>query len=222
MPRKNIRPFLGTPMLEHVIATAVQSGLFDEVHVSTEDSEILELAASAGVRPRFRRPKHLGNNEVSIREVVLDVVQSFVRDDLVFEEVAVLSATAALATPELLQRSYSHFQLNRLVPTLAVIRQSTPVPKSLELIGETLRPFDQSGTEKHSQDVDPTFADANIVTWFSLDYCLGSRFLQDRVWRPFEVVPWRGVDIDTEEDWKLAEILAAGIASLESEGFLIE
>lgn len=209
-------------MIQHVIAIAQQSELFDEVHVSTEDSQILEVAASSGVKPRFRRPDHLGNNEVSIREVVLHVVRSFLREDLVFEEFAVLSATAALATPELLQRSYSHFQLNRLVPTLAVIRQSTPVPKSLELIGETLRPFDQSGTEKHSQDVDPTFADANIVTWFSLDYCLGSRFLQDRVWRPFEVVPWRGVDIDTEEDWKLAEILAAGIASLESEGFLIE
>ena len=65
IPRKNIRPFLGKPILLYSIEAAFQAGIFDEVMVSTDDPEIAELAKGAGASVPFLRSAQTANDYAS-------------------------------------------------------------------------------------------------------------------------------------------------------------
>lgn len=73
VPRKNIKPFMGRPMMAYPIGAAVESGQFSRVYVSTEDAEIAQLAAELGARV-IERPPHLARDEVGTQEVMAHAV----------------------------------------------------------------------------------------------------------------------------------------------------
>src|ERR1041384_7656100 len=70
IPRKNIRPFAGVPMLVRAIRTAQASGLFERVIVSTDDDEIAALAREAGAEVPFRRPAELADDHAPTVPVI--------------------------------------------------------------------------------------------------------------------------------------------------------
>ena len=74
IPRKNIRPFCGQPIIARSIAAALESGLFDGVVVSTDDDEIAEVATAAGASVPFRRSTALADDHTPTNPVVADAV----------------------------------------------------------------------------------------------------------------------------------------------------
>ena len=74
IPRKNIRPFHGVPLIVRPIETALASGLFRDVIVSTDDDEIATVAEQAGASVPFRRAASLSDDVTPLQPVVADAV----------------------------------------------------------------------------------------------------------------------------------------------------
>jgi N-acylneuraminate cytidylyltransferase len=77
IPRKNIKHFMGKPMLAYAIEAALSSGLFDEVMVSTDDNEIADIASTFGAKVPFLRSETTANDFATTRDVLLEVIDEY-------------------------------------------------------------------------------------------------------------------------------------------------
>ncbi|MBV5261976.1 pseudaminic acid cytidylyltransferase [Synechococcus moorigangaii CMS01] len=102
LPRKNILPIDGVPMLVYPIRTAQQSGLFDEIYVSTEDIEIAKVSQEAGAKVIYR-PRVLAEDHSTVVQVCLHTLKTYPE----IERICCIYATAILLTPQTLKQSYS-------------------------------------------------------------------------------------------------------------------
>ena len=106
IPRKNIRPFCGKPIIAYSIEAAQASGLFDEIIVSTDDAEIAEVARQFGATAPFVRPKEISDDHTGTAAVVKHAVGWFIErgDDLT--HVCCIYATAPLIQARFLREAY--------------------------------------------------------------------------------------------------------------------
>jgi len=210
IPRKNIRPFAGQPALTHILRAAEATGLFDVIHVSTDDQEIAEVAAEAGHRPDFRRNAAIADDFTPIRTVMGWTLREFGKRGQYFETAALLYATAVFVEPEDIARAVADFEARHTHPVLAVSEVGTPIEKLFVNEDGLLHTVDKSRFGARTQDLTPAYQDAGAFGVFSAASLLaednGGAPLH---FRPFILDRWKAIDIDTEEDWALAERLHA-------------
>jgi pseudaminic acid cytidylyltransferase len=199
VPRKNIHPIAGRPMIAHVIAAAQASGLFQSVIVSSDDAEILSVSAEAGAET-YLRPEHLADDMTHVGPVVDDVVQSL---NLQADSVCLLFATALLLQPRHLTGAFTLLCQPEVRSVLAITEFDAPIQRAYEMhedgsIQMTLPEFFQW----RSQDLPKRFRDAGMFSWTN-NHGSGDR-------RYGYLIPkTESVDIDTPEDLLLAEALFA-------------
>ncbi|QNL18356.1 acylneuraminate cytidylyltransferase family protein [Hyphobacterium sp. CCMP332] len=210
IPRKNIRPFAGQPALTHILKAAEATGLFDIIHVSTDDPEIAEVAAEAGHRPDFRREAVIADDFTPIRTVMSWTLREYEKRGQHFETAALLYATAFFVEPQDLARAIADYEAHRTHPVLAVAGIGTPFEKLFIETGGILRTADEARFGSRTQDLTPAYRDAGAFGIFSAPTLLaeddGSAPLH---FRPFILDRLKAIDIDTEEDWAFAERLHA-------------
>ncbi|MTB53184.1 pseudaminic acid cytidylyltransferase [Lewinella sp. W8] len=204
IPRKNIRLFLGKPIIAYSIEAAITSNLFDEVMVSTDDEEIAQIAKGFGAEVPFMRSKKNAGDFSTTLEVIEEVLDDYVHD---FSEVCCIYATAPFVTSSLLRLAYTEFSNKGYDSCFPVIPYGTPIQRALKRSaeGET-EMLDPSKMNARSQDLEPAYFDAGMFYWLRPEKVLP----QKRMWTDHSgsivLSPLQGQDIDTEEDWKLAEL----------------
>ena len=125
IPRKNIVDFCGKPLMVHALETAKASGLFDEIHVSTEDNEIAAVAAAHGFAPAFPRRRMLADDVTGLFPVLAWVLEEYARRGRTFDDVCLVMPTAPLIEPADLAAGYEVYQNGRRkLPVLAAARIS--------------------------------------------------------------------------------------------------
>ena len=77
IPKKNIKEFCGKPIISYSIKQAIESNIFDEVMVSTDDEEIAEIAKKYGASVPFMRSKKNANDYATTEDVIIEVVQEY-------------------------------------------------------------------------------------------------------------------------------------------------
>ena len=207
IPRKNIRPFAGIPMLAHAIRTARAAGLFDHIIVSTDDDEITQVAQEAGAEVPFRRPAaladdHAGTGEVTTHALRWCLDQGWKIDAAccIYATVPLLQATYLLQAFEKMREAGKHF-------CFPVATFPAPIQRALKLTPQGVEMFAPEFAETRSQDLIPAYHDAGQFYWGTVEAWLEQRevFSHDSV---AIVMPRHLVqDIDTEEDWQFAETL---------------
>lgn len=211
IPRKNVRDFLGRPCMAWPLAAAAASGLFDEIHVSTEDDEIAAVAADLGHAPAFRRPEALAGDATGLMEVLTWVLAEYARRGRDFDGVALVTATAVLLEPKDLvaaHRLYAAHGGRR--PVLAVAPYPAPVEWAFRM-GEAgdLRPLSAEAMTRPSQSLEVGWYDTGTLIFFPAE----------RVRRPdaaladfvgYALPKHKAVDLDDWEDWELALRLKRG------------
>jgi len=211
IPRKNIRPFGGRPMIAWSIDAALQSGCFDRVIVSTDDDEIAEVARAAGASVPFLRPAALSDDHTGTIPVVAHAVQWLTDHADAGEaptEVCCLYATAPFVQPADLQRRLDLLQSSGAQYPFSVTSYAFPIQRAIRLdAGGRVAMFDPAQFNTRSQDLEEAFHDAGQFYWG-----LASAWLQGlRIFSPDAVavhLPRNRVqDIDTPEDWTRAEWL---------------
>ena len=208
IPRKNIRSFQGKPMISWSISTALAANCFDRVIVSTDDSEIADVARSEGADVPFMRPSQLADDQASTQSVVLHALDWLNENGQNCDAICCLYATAPFVLSEDLFAAYQRLLAAR-PGTVVFAATSFPFP-----IQRAVR-LDQSGysTMFHpeyfttrSQDLEEAYHDAGQFYWATPVTWREKQNLFDGA-LPLILPRWRVQDIDTEEDWRRAELL---------------
>ncbi|MEM6298313.1 MAG: pseudaminic acid cytidylyltransferase [Bacteroidota bacterium] len=207
IPRKNIKAFLGKPILAYSIEAALESELFDTVMVSTDDPEIAEVGKKYGASVPFLRSAENANDTAGTAEALLEVIERYAEQGETFVEGCCLYATAPFITPEKLRFAYQKMQEDSFDSVFTATRFPSPIQRALrqtdagkiEMIWPENRP-------KRSQDLEPTYHDAGQFYWFKSEALQREKRLFMSNSGMLEVPTTEVQDIDEPEDWTLAEL----------------
>lgn len=206
IPRKNIKPFLGKPILEYSIQAALQADMFHEVMVSTDDEEIAEVARKAGAKVPFMRSEKTANDFATTADVIEEVLDSYERIGMQFGKVCCIYPTAPFVTPYAIKTAMMLLEQEKADACIPVVRFSFPPQRCVTIKEGRLTPKWPEYMGMRSQDLEPLYHDCGQF------YCLNvdSFRKQKAIWME-NVVPFiqeeiNVQDIDTLDDWKIAEM----------------
>lgn len=206
IPNKNIKDFLGAPIIKYSIAAALNSRIFDEVMVSTDHEEIAEIARSFGASVPFLRSEKNSNDFAGTAEVLEEVIHSYIDLGKEFDYLCGIYPTAPFVTPEKLKSGMDLLIATGADCVLPVVRFSYPIQRSLKMDGERVLMFWPENYTARSQDLTPAFHDAGQFYCMKTDSLLKQKKLFAEDTRPLIMSDLEVQDIDNEEDWKIAEL----------------
>lgn len=208
IPKKNIKEFSGKPIIYYSINAAIQSKLFDEVVVSTDDNEIAEVALSYGAKVPFLRPKKLSDDYIGTHDVVKHAVNFLIENGQKFKYACCIYATAPLIMSSDLISAFEIMKKEKYLSVFSAAKYSFPIQRSFKL--NKTRGVHMSfpdNFDDRSQDLDETYHDAGQFYWSPKKVWLQDPLKYNEDCFPFILPNWRVQDIDTMEDWKRAEFL---------------
>lgn len=213
IPQKNIRPFCGRPMMSYPLEAARKSGLFDVIHVSTEDAAIRDAAAKLGFAPDFPRPAELADDHVGIVPVLDHVVKAYEQRGRRFAGVCLIYACAPLLQADDLIGAAKLFEAHgRTKLVLGVASYPAPVEWAFRISGEGLLVADDPATHAiRSQDLRHAYYDSGMLAIFPAADVKPGDHPANRPIVPYVLPRSHVVDVDTPEDWELAETLYLGL-----------
>lgn len=208
IPGKNTRLFCGQPILSRSVQTAIKSGLFKSVIVSTDSQEIANVALQAGATVPFLRPESLADDFTGTKDVITHAITSLRDLGFLFRDVCCLYATSPFTTIEDLRYAYKLLgSVSNLTFVFAATSYAFPIQRALALDDEGYAYFlDQASALTRSQDLVNTYHDAGQFYWGSSNAWLTSSNILDKS-KPIFIPRSRAQDIDTPEDWEFAELL---------------
>ena len=203
--RKNVKDFLGKPIIAYSIKTALESNLFSEVMVSTDDEEIAEIAKQYGAKVPFMRSLKNADDHATTMDVLNEVLNFYKKENKVFDYACCIYPTAPLATISHLKEGFEKLKNKNLTSVFPVVAFSYPVWRGLEIDtnGNTKMIWPEN-LNKRSQDLKQVYHDAGQWYWFNPSKITGSLFTEKTasvILKEEEVQ-----DIDTLTDWTLAEM----------------
>lgn len=208
IPRKNIRSFCGKPMIAWSIKAAQDSGVFDQILVSTDDVEIAEVARGHGAEVPFLRPDHLADDQASTQDVITHALDWVSKQGNHCEALCCLYATAPFVQPEDLRLSKKRLEDSR--PGTVIFAATSfpfPIQRAIHLDEQGYSAmFQPECFSTRSQDLVEAFHDAGQFYWATPQTWSEVKNLFEGM-RPLLLPRWRVQDIDTEEDWQSAELL---------------
>ena len=205
IPKKNIKPFCGKPLIAYSIETALQSGLFEKVIVSTESEEIAKVARAYGAEVQMR-PEELADDYTGAGEVVEYVVKSLEERGDVYDYVCTIYATAPFLQAEFLKKGYETLKKSDACASFGATSFAYPIQRAFKLKEGRCEMFWPENFHKRSQDLQEAYHDAGQFYWqrrgcASEDIFFGKSTIP--VILPRHLVQ----DIDTPEDFVRAELM---------------
>ncbi len=205
IPGKNIRIFCGKPILLYSIHTAIESGLFDCVMVSTDDRGIASLATAHGAEVPFLRSARASDDYATTEDVLEEVLRQYQKMGRFYDYGCCIYPTAPFISDGKLKEAYQILESSKDCHVVfPVVRFSFPPQRGLRLKDGWLYPVQAEDYLKRSQDLEPVYHDSGQFYFFRIEAFLQTHSLTDCV-RPIIVDEMQVQDIDTENDWKLAE-----------------
>ncbi len=206
IPRKNIKDFLGKPIITYSIEAALESKLFDEVMVSTDDEEIAEIAKSYGAIIPFMRGKRNSNDFATTVDVIVEVLQEYRKQGKTFEYGCCIYPTAPFVNKLLLENALNKFVSENLDSVFPVLPFSFPIQRAVRLVKENkIEMFHSEHLLSRSQDLEKAYHDAGQFYWFKTEII----FKKEKLWTDNSggiiISELEAHDIDNMEDWKIAE-----------------
>jgi len=210
IPRKNIRLFHGQPMLAYAIRAAQASCLFDDIVVSSDDAEILELARTHGAEP-LARPANLADDHTGTAPVVAHAITVWRQGGLDPDPVCCIYPGVPLLQPQDLVRGLALLEGCGEDYAFPVLAFPSAIQRALRLgpDGRTA-PLHPEYEATRTQDLEPAFHDAGQFYWGRAEAWLAGRRIHSHGCG-LPIPAWRAVDIDTPEDWQRAELIYAAL-----------
>ena len=205
IPRKNIKDFLGKPIIAYSIEAALQCGLFDEVMVSTDDEEIAAIARQYGATVPFMRSKEQSNDYATTADVLLEVINCYEELGQNFDILCCLYATAPFVNANKLMNCFSLLEDN-IDSAFTVVPYSYPIQRSLIQRDKRIEMAYPEYKNSRSQDLDIHYHDAGQFYFSTVENVRKNKSLWGNNTAPYILSELEVQDLDTPTDWKLAEI----------------
>jgi pseudaminic acid cytidylyltransferase len=206
IPRKNIKEFLGKPIIAYSIHAALDSGLFDEVMVSTDDLEIAEIAKNFGAKVPFMRSVNNSDDFATTFDVIEEVIKSYESQGNKFENICCIYSCAPFVTKHKLNEAYSKLKTDNFDTVFPVIQYSFPIQRAIGLFNGKIEMFDKKHKNTRTQDLPKSFHDSGQFYWMNTKAILNKKCLITDNTGIIIISELESQDIDTELDWKLAEL----------------
>lgn len=206
IPRKNIKSFCGRPILVYSIEAAKQSGLFDEIMVSTDDEEIAEIAKQFGACVPFLRSAEMSNDYAVTEDVLLEVLNIYHKSGYHFSNVCCLYPTAPFVTAEKLRQAYEHWIKSGADGLIPVVPFSYPPLRGLTVQNNRVSMKWPEYTFARSQDMETFYHDCGQFYFIRTDTLMCEKNLICKNLLPMTVPELEVQDIDNKTDWELAEL----------------
>lgn len=206
IPRKNIRDFLGFPIIKYSIDAAIKSGIFDEIMVSTEDREIAVIAEEFGAKIPFYRSSETAGGKATLVEMLLEVIKEYEKIGKHFDYACVILSTAPFVTADVLKASCDILIKSKADGVVPVVQFGYPIQRAFQIEDDRLSMVWPENILKFSQELKPTYHDSGQFYWLDVKKFKEQKKFFPNDARPYILPETRVQDIDTEEDWKLAEM----------------
>lgn len=201
IPRKNIKEFMGKPMIAYAIEASLKSCIFDEVMVSTDDFEIAEISKKHGATVPFMRSELTSNDFATTKDVLLEVLDEYQKLGKDIDELCCIYPCVPFLTSDILKDAYASFEkssADRLVP---VVKYSFPIQRAFKVNEKGYLEYrEPENATKRSQDLEVMYHDVGMFYFYKLPM-----FDSDKI-AMYEMDEKNIQDIDTMEDWNMAEL----------------
>lgn len=205
IPQKNIKNFNGKPIIAYSIEAALNSNCFSHVIVSTDDSEIAKVAKQYGADVPFIRPEELSNDYVGTIPVIKHTIE-WMDNHHHIDNVCCLYATAPFIQSKILSKAYQQLIDSKKDYCFSVTSYAFPIQRALKIEqGNKVNMFYPEYFDKRSQDLEDAYHDAGQFYWGKAQAFKDELTLFSEVSSPFVLPRYLVQDIDTMEDWIMAE-----------------
>lgn len=207
IPRKNIKDFLGMPIIAYSVKAALESGIFDEVMVSTDDEEIAEVAKKFGANVPFLRSEETANDYATTADVINEVLDTYKENGHEFDVVCCLYATAPFVTAERLKEASAILKEGSFDSAFTCTPFSYPVLRGLIIndAGRIAMKWPEY-KKSRSQDLPQFYHDAGQFYFATVESFQKTNGFWGVNTAPIIVSELEVQDLDTLTDWALAEM----------------
>lgn len=206
IPGKNIKPFCGKPILAYSIEAALRAGCFDRVMVSTDSGEIGEIAREYGAEVPFMRSERTADDFATTADVLLEVLGEYGKRGEKFDRMACIYPTAPFVTGERLRSAMELLNGDGTRMVMPVVAFSYPPQRGYVMRGHGIEMKWKENYPKRSQDLEKMYHDAGQFYCYQVDgYLRAEGVILDGI-SPIVLDELEVQDIDSETDWKLAEL----------------
>lgn len=205
IPRKNIQNFLGKPIIAYSIEAALQSGLFDEVMVSTDDKEIAEIAIQYGAKVPFFRSAKTADDFATTLDVLKEVELCYTNElNITFDFICCIYPTSPLLRVEKIKEGFHLLKDKNLDVVYPIVAFSYPILRAVEIVDGVTQMVWNQYMNSRSQDLKTYYHDAGQWYWYNPSKIVDSLFTN----KTASIILGEDEiqDIDTLTDWKLAEM----------------
>ena len=206
IPRKNIKPFCGKPIIRYSIDAAKQSGIFDTVMVSTDDEMIASISRAAGAEVPFFRSIETSNDYATTSDVLFEVLEQYSIRDTAFDYLCCIYPTAPFINSELINTGMRLLINSGADSVIPVVRFSFPPQRGFVIKSDNLQMLYPEHLTTRSQDLQPMYHDAGLFYCVNIISFMIQRKLLMLHSLPLILPEEEVQDIDNEEDWKIAEL----------------
>ena len=206
IPRKNIKPFMGKPIMAYSIEAALESGIFDEVMVSTDDVEFADVAKKYGASVPFIRSEVTANDYATTVDVLLEVIETYKQREMVFDTICCLYSTAPFVTSERLKEAYSKLS-DKVDACFTMVEYSYPIQRSLRIneVGFVEMKYPEH-IKSRTQDLEKIYHDAGQFYFVKTETLIEEKTVWCKHTAPLVLSELEVQDLDTLTDWQLAEM----------------
>lgn len=204
IPKKNIKDFCGKPIIAYSIEAAISSELFDEVMVSTDSEEIAEIAKKYGASVPFMRSAETSNDYATTNDVLIEVFNEYKKRGQEFDIAVCIYPTAPFVTADKLRRAIDMVEKDGADAVTPVVQFSFPPQRAFIIRDNALEYQYPENASVRSQDLEPIYHDCGQF------YVMKPKNVMDGIiikkTTPIVMPESEVQDIDTVEDWKIAEM----------------
>ena len=206
IPRKNIKPFMGKPIIAYSIEAALESGLFDEVMVSTDDEEIAMVARQYGAKVPFMRSAETANDYATTADVMLEVLECYKKQRIEYDTLCCIYSTAPFVTASVLKDAYHLLTENHFDSVFTAVAYSYPVQRGLKIEDGRIRMVWPEYIQSRSQDLEMIYHDAGQFYISKVEPFYQHKDFWGANTGGIILSELEVQDLDTLTDWKLAEM----------------
>lgn len=206
IPRKNIKEFLGKPIMAYSIDAALKSGVFDEVMVSTDDEDIRDIALRYGASVPFMRSEKTSNDMAMTHEVIIEVLEEYEKIGKTFEFVCCIYPTAPFITAEKLREGKSILEKEDVDAVVPVVAFSFPPQRAFVIRDNSVKFNMPENRLVRSQDLEKWYHDCGQFYFLRTKQFLAEKNLIMERTAPMIMDELEVQDIDNYDDWKIAEL----------------
>ena len=208
IPRKNIKLFHSKPMIAYSIEAAQQSGCFDKIIVSTDDQEIADVALQYGAEVPFIRPSNIADDHATTLDVMQHAINWCQAQQWPVDKVCCIYATAPFILAKDIQNGLEELSNDDVQYAFSATTFPFPIQRAISLDESgSVSMFSPEHANTRSQDLPEAYHDAGQFYWGRASaFLTGKAFFAEH--SKAVILPRKRVqDIDTPEDWDLAELL---------------